>query len=714
VDLVEWSEHLEEVLHRPPLIKVNGKQPLDQGWPTGPFEDPDGWRDRLRNHHGNVGLVLGRGMLAADVDSYKVGAGALDALVDAVGLETDTVTQITGRGGQHLFYSYDPALHVPSVPLTPRGFPAIEIKADGGQVIVEPSTHPDTGRPYAFEDGAGPGEIEIRPAPEKLLKLIGASEATLSRRSKKWERLAPDELEDLDNLNIECVRILTDHFDAHDPVRLVGGTIGVWRPGKTNGSLSFTFGFIGPGIGKCWTDDWAPFEQGKVYDLGQLRRMAGITHTIDVPDVVAIPQGYRVWEEGDENLPAPELAKDAYHGLIGDFLSGIEGQVEAHPAAIGAHLLPCFGTLFGRTIAYSAGFDLQHPKLYFAVVGPTSSGGKGAALNVSMAMVRRIDPHFEAHHSIAGIGSGETLIYEMRDAGEDEDPVETRRIVLDAELSRVLRVARREGSILGDILRTAFDSHPLRHSTRKDKVTVSSRHHLSLVAAITPGELCALTEHLALLNGFANRYLYVWSEIPDLLPHGGHNEVDLAGLADRFNTARRQVLERPVVNETRPYVFADDARSAWEDFYFERRRGLGDTEAMRAITGRQVAHAARLALIYAALDGDDQIRLVHLRAGIAWADYSVGTICKVFTASASGRAGQLLTAIREKGTDGLDGVGQDAVFSKNLRVGELALMRDELEQQHLIVTGQVATSGRPRLLSIAISPLGQTDKRING
>ena len=72
-----------------------------------------------------------------------------------------------------LLYSYDPALYVPSKPLEPLGFPGVECKADGGQIIVAPSLHPDTGRPYAWEEGFGPGETPVLAAPAKLLELIG-------------------------------------------------------------------------------------------------------------------------------------------------------------------------------------------------------------------------------------------------------------------------------------------------------------------------------------------------------------------------------------------------------------------------------------------------------------------------------------------------------------------------------------------------------------
>ena len=106
----------------------------------------------------------------------------LDVLVDAIELDVDTVTQITGRGGQHHFLSYDPALHVPSVPLTPRGFPAIEMKADGGRWLSSRPFTPRAAVPYAFEDAVGPGEIEVA---------SGAGEIPQARRSIRSHDVPP-------------------------------------------------------------------------------------------------------------------------------------------------------------------------------------------------------------------------------------------------------------------------------------------------------------------------------------------------------------------------------------------------------------------------------------------------------------------------------------------------------------------------------------------
>jgi hypothetical protein len=156
--------------------------------------------------------------------------------------------------------------------------PAIEVKADGGQVIVEPYEG------YHWEAWFGPGEITPKPATDRLLRLLGAVAGDgPARSSERWRPLDGGN-GDLDEGNVEAARLLCEYFGGHDPVRGHDGTIGVYRPGKHRESASMTIGYIAPGVTKCWTDGWPPFEQGRTYDPAQLRQMAGLAvRTVKVP-----------------------------------------------------------------------------------------------------------------------------------------------------------------------------------------------------------------------------------------------------------------------------------------------------------------------------------------------------------------------------------------------------------------------------------------------
>lgn len=142
------SFRYEERLGCPPLIRLTGKIAMDVGWPTGPFEEPDRWRAKLRAWHGNVGVVCGHGLVVVDVDLYKGPhvQAAIDDLHDR-GLPRHTPTAITGQGGQHLYYRLPQDCYVQSRELCA----GIDIKGDGGYVVAPPSVHPDTGQRYEWE-----------------------------------------------------------------------------------------------------------------------------------------------------------------------------------------------------------------------------------------------------------------------------------------------------------------------------------------------------------------------------------------------------------------------------------------------------------------------------------------------------------------------------------------------------------------------------------
>ncbi len=716
MNLVEWSLAVEAGLRRPPLIRCNGKAPLDRDWPTGPFDEPDKWRNRLVRHKGNVGMVCGRGLAVLDVDLYKPPAeGSLDALVAATKLDLATITGITGRGGRHYVYSYDPELSVPSIPLEPRGFPGIELKADGGMVIVPPSVHPDTGRPYCWEEGYGPGDLDDLTFPPEFLVLIGAVKGGSRERSRHWQPL-DEELAPLDPADVEAARILVEQFGGHHPVLLHGGTIGVFRPGKTDGSASITVGFIGPGVGKVWTDGWSPFRQGQVVDLGQLRSMAGLTPQIEIPEVVKLPPGYRFWREGDDDQPPPVLAPAAYHGPIGRYLRLVEGETEGHPAAIGAMLLTRLGCLIGRRAQIWNGEHFHHANLFTLIPGKTSTGAKGVADNTVRLFMGQVEPAFRVRHVVGGFGSGEALLDDIRDVDDDQEPVEKWRVVIEPEFARVLQVARREHNILSVIIRNAFDYEPIRHRTKSHGLVVATGHHVSVEGSITPAELVELSAELDLQNGWLNRFMFFHSALTAILPFGG--SIDRGGLAEITADVRRTLEwlgEQTAVNGVGRlyYVLSEDKAKTRDGKALARlydpwyRSVRAREEPGSELTCRQHVHVPRIMLILAVLDRAERLTVEHFEAAKAWNNYSVATAERLFARSSRpGKIGQLLEAIREAGSDGLDGTAQVVMFKNTLDSARVARLRAELEAQQLIVTTAFPTGGRPRLVSFAIYPAG--------
>ncbi|GAA1562561.1 hypothetical protein GCM10009789_14670 [Kribbella sancticallisti] len=100
------------------------------------------------------------GLLVVDVDPAHGGDESLSGLV-AAGLVPRTLRVITGSGGQHLYYRH-PGQAVPSRPMPGR--PGIDIKADGGYVVLPPSVHHRTGCRYRWATTSRSHVREMPPA----------------------------------------------------------------------------------------------------------------------------------------------------------------------------------------------------------------------------------------------------------------------------------------------------------------------------------------------------------------------------------------------------------------------------------------------------------------------------------------------------------------------------------------------------------------------
>ncbi|MGW4466092.1 bifunctional DNA primase/polymerase [Micromonospora sp. NPDC004704] len=93
------------------------------------------------------------GLVVVDIDPRNGGDTTMRELI-AAGLLPPTVHVVTGSGGRHLYYRH-PGTPVPCSQGKPgMGLgPGIDVKSDGGYVVLPPSIHPSTGRPYRWVPG---------------------------------------------------------------------------------------------------------------------------------------------------------------------------------------------------------------------------------------------------------------------------------------------------------------------------------------------------------------------------------------------------------------------------------------------------------------------------------------------------------------------------------------------------------------------------------
>lgn len=105
------------------------------------------WAGRWRGH--GILARVPMSMVVVDIDPQNGGDVSLAALLNEYGQLPDTLTTISGRGtgGMHLYYRRPPGA------LTSKQLgPGIDIKQNNGLVMLAPSLHPETGKPYIRVD----------------------------------------------------------------------------------------------------------------------------------------------------------------------------------------------------------------------------------------------------------------------------------------------------------------------------------------------------------------------------------------------------------------------------------------------------------------------------------------------------------------------------------------------------------------------------------
>ncbi len=95
----------------------------------------------------NVGVRTGEtsGLAVLDVDA-PAGIVTLTRLETERGVLPGTVLAMTGSGGMHFLYRHRPGLGIGAAVWGP----GLDLRGEGGYIVVAPSVHPGTGEPYRW------------------------------------------------------------------------------------------------------------------------------------------------------------------------------------------------------------------------------------------------------------------------------------------------------------------------------------------------------------------------------------------------------------------------------------------------------------------------------------------------------------------------------------------------------------------------------------
>lgn len=678
-------------------IPSRSKAPTLRGWPNLRITE-EAALSYFADADGNIGIICGgasAGLVDADLDCTEA-LSIAPLLLPSTGM-------CHGRRSKpqsHYWYFVQDGAPPHETFKDPRtGEMLLELRSDGHQTIVPPSTHP-CGEPLVWHDSRAPATV-----PAATLQRTARIAAAACLAARYWPARGSRH---------ECALALAGMLlrrgvapdTARELLRAVCAAAGDTEPGDRVAAVDSTLTALA--------------NSRAATGLPRLTEILGADLAEQIADWCgAGPEAHASTQDRCTAAPVQgwpdDLDEAALHGLAGDFVRLVAPETEAHPVALLVQILVAFGNLIGRTGHFVAEADKHFANLYAVLVGQSSKARKGSSLGHVLRLAEMIDPDWRQSRIMSGLSSGEGLIFNVRDpqfrneeikkdgkrTGEtvevqtDEGVADKRLLVIEPEFASVLRVLERDGNTLSAFIRQGWDSGELR-VMNKNSPLVATGVHLSIVGHVTADELKRYLNRTEAGNGFANRFLWLCVRRARCLPEGGHvPDSALEALAGRMREAVGFARQYRLLRRT------EAAREIWAEVYPELSEGRPGMAG--ALIARAEAQVMRIAMLYALLDHSDIIDVPHLMAGLALWTYAEQSVGFIFgNALGDPLADDILAAV----TSCREGLTRSQIrdcFHRNLSGSRVESAIALLEQGGMVRREKLATDGRPSERIIATS-----------
>jgi hypothetical protein len=411
-------------------------------------------------------------------------------------------------------------------------------------------------------------------------------------------------------------------------------------------------------------------------------------------------------------MKTPPVADEMFPGLVGRLVELSEDHTEAHPAAIAIQFLVAFGNAVGRQPHSMVGETRHGVQEFVLLVGPTSFGRKGDAWNIARATLAAADGCWANTCIRSGLSSGEGLAYHIRDpimginprtcAPVMTDPgvADKRLCVVETEFSQPLKMLRREGNVLSNTLRQAWDGAEVLGTLTKTSPSQATRAHVSIIAHSTVEDLTRFLADVEMANGFANRFLInavsrvrtIPTPLP--LPCAVRGE-----LADETARALRHARAVGLLQRTAK------AEQLWRDVYSSLTAGRPGLHG--ALLARGPAHVVRLSELFALLTRSRAVKTAHLQSALAWWNYNVKSVEIIFSDRTGNADADRIKAELLPGEKLELQQIRERLFSNHISSGRLHDALDLLKRGGDVRVSVERTPGRPRTVVERLGPPGR-------
>jgi hypothetical protein len=330
------------------------------------------------------------------------------------------------------------------------------------------------------------------------------------------------------------------------------------------------------------------------------------------------------------------------YGIIGDIArAGAEGK-GLNPISIAMAIMTWLSAAVSPKILVPLGDGYHSAKIYSVHVGRSAIGGKGDSLNLLKKIIRLLDekyPELSPMFHSGGLSTKEGLALKLHDGymdkGRQIEPILDKRLfILESEFVKLLALSKNNNNTILPTLRDVWDHGSAIYPLTKHNPIKSTSPHVAIYGNVTPNELRATLNPTDIYGGTVNRFLFFYAErlkavaFPSSTPHE-----QVAFFTDKLaRIITWSKMDYGTSNDNGQATIAclsDNAKAFWVQEHKRISSNYGSPLVAEA-TGRRTPYALRLALLFAITDQSLIIEHHHLRAAIAWVDFSAQTADYLF------------------------------------------------------------------------------------
>jgi hypothetical protein len=430
-------------------------------------------------------------------------------------------------------------------------------------------------------------------------------------------------------------------------------------------------------------------------DCGEPDEING--HVVKVSEIIA---------DAPDPEPEPEpidLNAPAFHGKLGEMVRNLDPLTEADPYGILATSLVMLGNWIGRRYHLRIGADRHYAAQQLIIVGQSALARKGTACTIAKAAMHVFDEDWYRDNIFYSLNSGQGIAHAVSKLNEAATQTnangDKRALFIAEEFADVLRKSQQKDNTILQTLRLAWDGATLENTSITHRIRVHGAT-VSLIGMITEAELRQLLDPAELATGSYNRMGFLIVSRSKVLPGFPPEITDrhfapmlrikeqIDSLPGQFQVAP-DCISAPIILAREAEAMAIDIKARWE------------TEGKNLVeqaNSRAFMHVLRYALIYAVIDGLNQIGPAHLAAAEHLVAKMADGVRRQATAELSDKiAERILTHMREDPSEALSRTGiTHGIFSRNVPARDVENAISALVSLGLLKAQRMTTKkGRP-------------------